>query len=70
MPLLQSRLAENDLSALSIDGAPYVKDIVLALVGGGCWRSSIFVLVLILTLVSIGRGRQIHLASKISFYLL
>ena len=35
-----------------------------------CWRSSISVLILILTLVSTGRGRQIHLASKIPFYLL
>ncbi len=36
----------------------------------GCWRSSISVLVLILMLVSTGRGRQIRLASKIPFYLL
>ena len=35
-----------------------------------CWRSSISVLILILMLVSTGRGRQIHLASKIPFYLL
>ena len=35
-----------------------------------CWRSSISVLVLILTLVSTGQGCRIHLASKIPFYLL
>jgi len=35
-----------------------------------CWKSSISVLVLILTLVSTGRGRRIRLASKIPFYLL
>ena len=35
-----------------------------------CWRSSIFVLVLILTLVSIGLGHWIGLGSKIPFYLL
>ena len=32
-----------------------------------CWRSSISVLVLILMLVSTGRGRRIHLARKIPF---
>ncbi len=37
---------------------------------GTCWRSSISVLVLILTLVSTSRGRRIRLASKIPFYLL
>ena len=35
-----------------------------------CWRSSISVLILILLLVSTGRGCRIHLASKIPFYLL
>jgi len=35
-----------------------------------CWRSSISVLVIVLMLVSTGRGRQIRLASKIPFYLL
>jgi len=35
-----------------------------------CWRSSLSVLVLILTLVSTGRGRRIRLASIIPFYLL
>ena len=38
--------------------------------GGICWRSSISVLVLILTLVFTGRGCRIRLASKIPFYLL
>ena len=37
---------------------------------GECWRSSLSVLVLILTLVSTGRGCRICLASKIPFYLL
>ncbi len=34
------------------------------------WRNSVSVLVLILMLMSTGRGCQIHLASKIPFYLL
>jgi DNA-binding XRE family transcriptional regulator len=38
--------------------------------GGICWRSSISVLILILTLVPTGRGHRIRLASKIPFYLL
>ncbi len=42
----------------------------LRIVSRMCWRSSIFVLVLILTLVSTRRGRRIHIASKIPFYLL
>ena len=33
------------------------------------WRSSIFILILILTLASTGRGCRIHLASKIPCYL-
>jgi hypothetical protein len=59
--------------AIAIALAAFALALFLAIalfVGVACWRSLISVLVLILTLVSTGRGRQIRLASKIPFYLL
>jgi len=61
-----SASAANDMTALIIVDNTNIAP----LFGVECWRSSISVLVLILTLVSTGRGRQNHLASKIPFYLL